>query len=126
MERAWETARGNPNLKHVVTADRDMTARQQDEFARELDDRKPGGEASGNVLFLSGLNVKFQTIEKRHEGHSYQDPAGRYDPADCGCIRGSNPASRSLLRQTALSSPATIQKPACLSSKTRSSPATSP
>ena len=63
MERAWEAARGTPNLKHVVTADRDMTVAQQDEFSREINDRRVGEESAGNVLFISGSNAKFTTID---------------------------------------------------------------
>lgn len=62
MERARELALGVPNFKYVVFGDRTLTAPQQDEFMEAVQARKVGNDQSGNILFLSGTNLKLQAI----------------------------------------------------------------
>jgi phage portal protein BeeE len=63
LERAHDTASGQPNVKYVITGEKTLTAEEQDEILDEIEDRKPGAEESGNILFLANTSIKIDELK---------------------------------------------------------------
>lgn len=67
LQRAYDTASGQPNVKYVISGEKTLTGEQEDELEDELNDRKPGAEESGNVLFLANTSIKIDTLKNGME-----------------------------------------------------------
>jgi phage portal protein BeeE len=67
LQRAYDTASGQPNVKYIISGEKTLTGPQQDELEDELDDHKPGAEDSGNILFLANTSIKIDTLNNGME-----------------------------------------------------------
>jgi hypothetical protein len=67
LERAHDTASGQPNVKYVISGEKTLTSDQEDELEAEFDDHKVGEEESGNILFLANTSVKIDTLKNGME-----------------------------------------------------------
>lgn len=67
LERAYDTASGQPNVKYIISGEKTLTSDQEDELEEEIDDRKVGAEESGNILFLANTSIKVDTLKNGME-----------------------------------------------------------
>lgn len=58
LQRARDTASGQPNTRTIVTADGSLTQPQAREIKDKFDDRLPGEAESGDIMLLTGTNIK--------------------------------------------------------------------
>ena len=65
MQRALDTASGHPNVKYVITAEKTLTKQQKEALHKHLEEAGPGGENSGNVLFLYNTDVKVHKLDNK-------------------------------------------------------------
>lgn len=63
LERAYDTASGQPNVKYVISGEKTLTSDEEDEFKDELEDRKVGAEESGNILFVGNTTIKIDELK---------------------------------------------------------------
>jgi len=63
LQRAYDTASGEPNVKYIISGEKTLTGAQEDELEAELDDRKVGEEESGNILFLGNTSIKIDKLD---------------------------------------------------------------
>jgi phage portal protein BeeE len=63
MQRALDTASGHPNVKYVITAEKTITRQQKESLLKHLQDAGPGGENSGEILFLYNTDVKVHSFD---------------------------------------------------------------
>lgn len=63
MQRAADTASGHPNMKYVISSEKTITEPQKQAMREHIEESKPAGEQSGNILFLSGLTVKIDELD---------------------------------------------------------------
>lgn len=62
MQRAYDAACGHPNTKYIVTAEKTLTERQKQAIKDHVEESGPGGDESGNILFLSNTEVKVHPL----------------------------------------------------------------
>jgi len=65
MQRALDTANGHPNVKYVITAEKTITRQQKEALLKHLEEAGPGGENSGEILFLYNTDVKVHTLDNK-------------------------------------------------------------
>jgi phage portal protein BeeE len=65
MQRALDTASGHPNVKYVISAEKTLTRQQKEALVKHLEDSGPGGENSGNVLFLYNTVIKVDKLDNQ-------------------------------------------------------------
>lgn len=63
LERALDVTDNQPNTRWLVTADPETTDAQADAIKEKTDEMRPGGNASGSVLFIAGANVKINELK---------------------------------------------------------------
>lgn len=63
MQRAYDTASGEPNVKYIISGEKTLTSEQEDELESELDERKVGNEESGNILFLGNTSIHVDKLD---------------------------------------------------------------
>jgi phage portal protein BeeE len=62
LQRAHDTADGHPNTKYVISADKAITEPQKKNLREHLESSGPGQENSGNILFISGQQIKIDEL----------------------------------------------------------------
>jgi len=67
LERAHDTASGQPNVKYIISGEKTLSADEEDEIMDEIEDRKVGAEESGNILFLANTSIKVDTLKNGME-----------------------------------------------------------
>lgn len=65
LTRAHDTAAGTPNVKYLISADKNLTSHQLQSIKDHIDDARPGSAESGNVLLIDGATV---TVTKLDDG----------------------------------------------------------
>lgn len=63
MARALETADGTPNSRWLVTAGRDLNDDQAKDVKEGIEETRPGGDNAGEIIFISGTDVKVQELK---------------------------------------------------------------
>lgn len=63
LQRAVDTASGHPNSKYIVACDKTLTNKQRDELKNQVDQSRPEGEESGQVLFLFNTSATVSKLD---------------------------------------------------------------
>lgn len=65
MQRALDTASGQPNVRYVITAEKTLTRQQQDALRKYMEESTPGEENSGEVLFLYNTAIQVHPLDNK-------------------------------------------------------------
>lgn len=63
LQRAWDTASGHPNTKYIISAEKLLTEPQKDSIRQSTNDTQVGEEDSGNVMIVTGTQVKVDKLD---------------------------------------------------------------
>lgn len=63
LQRAYDTASGEPNIKYIISGEKTLTSEQEDELEAEISDRKTGSEESGDILFIGNTSIKIDKLD---------------------------------------------------------------
>lgn len=64
LQRAWDTASGQPNVRYIVALDKNISEPQQENVKKHLNGESvPGQEESGRAMVVTGAKVDVTTID---------------------------------------------------------------
>lgn len=63
LQRALDTASGHPNVKYIISSEKNLTEPQKDSVQEFIDESKPGEAESGQILFLHGQEINVSNLD---------------------------------------------------------------
>ena len=63
MQRAADTASGHPNMKYVISSEKNITEPQKQALRDHIENAGPSTENSGNILFIGGVAIKIDELD---------------------------------------------------------------